>query len=113
MPATIEKVRELLGTRLGELDEEKGRVERAREALDLSNGTAPAPAGRPPKKRRKRRGGTRADQAVELIVKTPGISASDIAKAMKIKPNYLYRLLGDLETEGKVKKDGRRYYPGG
>jgi predicted Rossmann fold nucleotide-binding protein DprA/Smf involved in DNA uptake len=112
MSATTEKVRELLGTRLTELDEEKVRVERAREALGL-NGTAPASAGRPPRKRRKRRGGTRSDQALELIAKTPGISASDIAKAMKIKPNYLYRLLGDLETEGKVKKDGRRYYPGG
>jgi predicted Rossmann fold nucleotide-binding protein DprA/Smf involved in DNA uptake len=111
MSATTEKVRELLGTRLGELDEEKVRVERAREALGL-NGTAPAPAGRP-RKRRKRRGGTRSDQALELIAKTPGISASDIAKAMKIKPNYLYRLLGDLETEGRVKKDGRRYYPAG
>ena len=31
---------------------------------------------------------------------------------MKIKPNYLYRVLGDLEKEGRVKKDGRQYYPG-
>ena len=30
---------------------------------------------------------------------------------MKIKPNYLYRVLGDLEKEGRVKKDGRQYYP--
>ena len=41
----------------------------------------------------------------------PGISASDVAKTMKIKPNYLYRVLGDLEKEGRVKKDGRQYYP--
>ena len=54
-----------------------------------------------------RRGGTRADQAVELITGQPGISASDVAKTMKIKPNYLYRVLGDLEKEGRVKKDGR------
>ena len=32
---------------------------------------------------------------------------------MKIKPNYLYRVLGDLEKEGRVKKDGRQYYPAG
>ena len=31
---------------------------------------------------------------------------------MKIKPNYLYRVLGDLEKEGRVKKKGRKYYPG-
>ena len=65
-----------------------------------------------PRKRRKRRGGTRADQAVKLIESQPGISASDVAKTMKIKPNYLYRVLGDLEKEGRVKKDGRQYDPG-
>src|SRR5690349_10340610 len=63
-----------------------------------------------PRRRRKRRGGTRADQAVKLIEQQPGISASDVAKTMKIKPNYLYRVLGDLEKEGRVKKDGRQYY---
>jgi sugar-specific transcriptional regulator TrmB len=62
------------------------------------------------RRRRKRRGGTRADQAVKLIEDQPGISASDVAKQMKIKPNYLYRVLGDLEKEGRVKKDGRQYY---
>lgn len=66
----------------------------------------------PTRRRRKRRGGTRADQAVKLIEGQPGISASDVAKQMKIKPNYLYRVLGDLEKEGRVKKDGRQYYPG-
>lgn len=70
----------------------------------------PAPAA-PVKKRRNRQGGTRADQAVELITGNPGISASDVAKTMKIKPNYLYRVLGDLEKEGRVKKDGRNYFP--
>ena len=28
---------------------------------------------------------------------------------MRIKPNYLYRVLGDLEKEGRVKKSGRSY----
>jgi len=65
--------------------------------------------GGAPRRRRKRRGGTRADQAVKLIQENPGISASDVAKQMKIKPNYLYRVLGDLEKEGRVKKDGRSY----
>lgn len=67
--------------------------------------------GTAPRRRRKRRGGTRADQAVKLIEENPGISASDVAKQMKIKPNYLYRVLGDLEKEGRVKKDGRSYRP--
>ena len=74
---------------------------------------APATRSTAPRKRRKRRGGTRADQAVKLIESQPGISASDVAKTMKIKPNYLYRVLGDLENEGRIKKDGRQYYPAG
>jgi hypothetical protein len=28
---------------------------------------------------------------------------------MSIQPNYLYRVLGDLQKEGKVKKSGRSY----
>jgi len=68
-----------------------------------------ASKGGAPRRRRKRRGGTRADQAVKLIEQNPGISASDVAKQMKIKPNYLYRVLGDLEKEGRVKKNGRSY----
>ncbi len=78
----------------------------AKKATATTAGTTPR------RKRRKRRGGTRADQAVALIESQPGISASDVAKTMKIKPNYLYRVLGDLEKEGRVKKDGRQYYPG-
>lgn len=72
---------------------------------------APKPQAAQPAapKRRKRQGGTRADQAVAHIAENPGVGASDIAKAMKIKPNYLYRVLGDLEKEGRVKKDGRSY----
>jgi len=48
---------------------------------------------------------------VALVEKNPGISASEIAKQMKIKPNYLYRVLGELEKEGRVKKKGRAYHP--
>ena len=49
--------------------------------------------------------------ADRLFTSQPGISASDVAKTMKIKPNYLYRVLGELEKEGRVKKKGREYHP--
>ena len=134
MPSTknvLDEARELLERRLSDLHDEVQRLERAiaelggkvkrspgrpRGSASTSTSTsAPtrAPKARGPKKRRRRRGGTRADQAVELITSQPGISASDVAKTMKIKPNYLYRVLGDLEKEGRVKKDGRQYYPAG
>ncbi len=130
MPSTtnvLDEARQLVERRLADLDEERRRLERALAEL---GGKAKRSPGRPrgsastttttkakaasaPKKRRRRRGGTRADQAVDLITSQPGISASDVAKTMKIKPNYLYRVLGDLEKEGRVKKDGRQYYPAG
>ena len=130
MPSTtnvLDEARDLIERRLADLDEERRRLERALAEL---GGKAKRSPGRPrgsasttstpkasssgaPKKRRRRRGGTRADQAVDLITSQPGISASDVAKTTKIKPNYLYRVLGDLEKEGRVKKDGRQYYPAG
>jgi hypothetical protein len=120
----VEEARQLIHSRLAELEDERKRLEGALKELGgkvTRRGpgrprgaakAAAAPSGGT-RKRRKRRGGTRADQAVKLIESQPGISASDVAKTMKIKPNYLYRVLGDLEKEGRVKKDGRQYYPGG
>jgi DNA-binding IscR family transcriptional regulator len=46
---------------------------------------------------------------VKLIKANPGITASEIAKKMRIKPNYLYRVLGDLQKEKRVKRSGRSY----
>lgn len=123
--SVVDDARELVEKRLAELNEERERLERAlaelggkvtrrspgrprgRKAATSGGGAATGTA----RKRRGRRGGTRADQAVKLIEQQPGISASDVAKTMKIKPNYLYRVLGDLEKEGRVKKDGRNYFP--
>ena len=124
-PSTnVDEVRQHLHNLLADLDEERKRIEAALAAL--GGKVAKRAPGRPRgsasttkaatgggRKRRRRRGGTRADQAVQLIESQPGISASDVAKTMKIKPNYLYRVLGDLEKEGRVKKDGRQYYPAG
>jgi len=115
--SVVEQARDLLKGRLTDLDSEKKQVERA---LDALNGRRRGP-GRPralgtgssPTKTRSssRRGGGRREEAVKLIEKNPGITASEIAKRMKIKPNYLYRVLGELEKEGRVKKTGRKYDP--
>ena len=40
---------------------------------------------------------------MKLVKANPGITASEIAKQMKIKPNYLYRVMGDLQKEGRVR----------
>jgi predicted transcriptional regulator len=63
------------------------------------------------RKRETRRGRkTRAVEALQMIEEKPGIGATEIAKTMKIKSNYLYRVLGKLEDEGKIKKSGPRSY---
>ncbi len=124
MPSTskvLDEARDLVIKRLAELDDERKRLERALTELGGRAKRAGRRPGRPrgsTKKStgakkgtagRKRRGGTRADQAVKLIQENPGITASEIAKSMKIKPNYLYRVLSDLEKQKKVKKKGRTY----
>lgn len=132
MPNTsnvLNEAREMVQKRLAELDDERKRLERAlaelggkvtRRGPGRPPGSGRRGPGRPPKaaaatgkpvRRRRRRGGTRADQAVSLVEKSPGISASEIAKSMKIKPNYLYRVLSELEGEGRVTKKGRQYFP--
>ncbi len=117
----LDEARDLVKRRLAELDDERGRLERALAELgDKAKGTGRRRPGRPrgsgkakkgTTRRRRRRSGTRADQAVKLVEQNPGISAAEIAKQMKIKPNYLYRVLGELEKEGRVKKKGRQYQP--
>lgn len=127
MPSTtnvLDEARDLLKRRLAELDDERKRLERVlgelgerivgrprRKRPGRPRKAAKAPKAAPARRRRRRRKGTRADQAVSLVQEKPGISASDIARTMKIKPNYLYRVLGDLEKEKRVTKKGRQYYP--
>ena len=114
--------------RLGELKQEMTRLEAARTALV---GTRRGP-GRPPGSRnrttsarrstngrrttrtrtRARRGGnTRANQALKLVSERPGITIPEIAKAMGIEPNYLYRVLPKLASEGQIRKDGQGWHP--
>jgi ribosomal protein S25 len=114
---TMDEAAGVIRKRLRELETERSQLERALASLtDGREGRrGPGrPAGsttRTTGRRRRRRGSTRADQAVKLVAANPGISASEMAKRMRIKPNYLYRVLADLEKQGKVRKDGRAYHP--
>ena len=114
----LDEARTLIKKRLAEIDSERKQLERALAPLgDNARPRGPRPprgsGGGGTRRRRRRRGGTRADEAVKLVNANPGITASGIAKEMKIKPNYLYRVLGDLQKEGRVKKRGREYHPAG
>ena len=109
----VDQARDLIKQRIDELDAERAQLERA--LADLSGGrlgrrrpgrprgsTNSKPSGR-------RRSGTRADQAVKIVQENPGISAGEVAKRLGIAPNYMYRVMSELEKEGRVHKDGRKY----
>jgi len=106
----LERARTILEDRLTELDAERRQVERALAEVTGGKAGRRGP-GRPKGSKNKRRGSTRADQAVRVVSSNPGISASEIAKELKIAPNYMYRVMADLVKEGRVRKKGRGYYP--
>ncbi len=116
------KVREI-EERLRELQplvEEFERLEAAAAALDgVEPDTAPKPRaasaatngssrrGRP---RGSRGGNTRATQAVELVRARPGVTIPELAEHMGIKPNYLYRILPQLEEDGQVTRKDKGWH---
>jgi hypothetical protein len=75
---------------------------RARKARAKSSGTGRR--GRP------KGSGTRAIQALDLVKARPGITIPELAEAMGIKQNYLYRVMPGLADEGKVTKAGRGWH---
>ena len=84
------------------------RRRRARPAATRTTRTrAAASTGR---RGRPRGSGTRALQTLELVKATPGITIPEIAAAMGIKQNYLYRVLPGLEKDGKVVKRDRGWH---
>ncbi len=112
----LDKARGLIEERLKELDDERKRLERAlsnlkgdRRGRGRPRGSSSTSKSSSGKRRRRRRGGTRADHALKAVKDNPGITASQIAEKMKIKPNYVYRVMSDLTEDGKVTKDGRGY----
>jgi CRP-like cAMP-binding protein len=54
--------------------------------------------------------GQRAQQAIDLIAAQPGITIPEMAEAMGIKQNYLYRVVPDLQEQGLVTKSGRGWH---
>jgi DNA-binding MarR family transcriptional regulator len=108
------------------LKDEAARLEAARAALTggahrtgrtTRNGTVQAQARKTSRRagsaatQPRRRGGNRANQALELVREKPGITIPEIAQAMNIQPNYLYRVLPRLASDGQVTRDGQGWHP--
>jgi hypothetical protein len=111
--------------RLRELKEEVSRLEAARNALvggrrgpgrpraarSGSQSTQRRTGRRPGRPRGRSRSGTRANQALELVRNTPGITIPQIAEQMGIEPNYLYRVMPRLANDGQVRREGQGWHP--
>ena len=111
-----------IDNRLKELREEEQKLIAARTALTGAarrgpgrppRGAAAAPARgtrRPGRPRGRRGGNTRSNQALELVRSHPGITIPQIAESLKIEPNYLYRVMPKLTSDGLVKRDGQGWH---
>jgi CRP-like cAMP-binding protein len=121
----LDEKRKEIQARLKELRplvDEYHRLEAAEQALSGVGGRASPTATAAPKRRRRssgssdgRRGrprgsGTRAAQALQLVGERPGITIPELADAMGIKQNYLYRVMPGLADDGKVTKSGRGWH---
>jgi hypothetical protein len=124
LPDFLDEKRKEIQDRLKELRplvEEFQRLESAERALSgVGSNTRSATPATPTRRRRRaaasgRRGrprgsGTRAQQALQLVTDRPGITIPEMAEAMNIKQNYLYRVMPGLAEEGKVTKSGRGWH---
>jgi len=125
----LEEKRKEIQQRLDELKplvDEFRRLEAAERALAGVTDDGGAPAAAPARRARRasapnggggggRRGrpkgsGTRAVQALELVRARPGITIPELAEAMGIKQNYLYRVMPTLAEEGQIVKSGRGWH---
>jgi hypothetical protein len=127
VPDFLEEKRKEIQQRLKELRplvDEYHRLEAAEQALSGVGGSSRATASTTTRRTRsarakapgtRRRGrpkgsGTRANQALELVKARPGITIPELAEAMGIKQNYLYRVMPGLADDGKVTKSGRGWH---
>ena len=101
------------------LVDEYNRLEKAAAALAGVTGGGTrrrAAASSNGRRRSGRRGrprgsGKRALQAQELVSARPGITIPELADAMGIQANYLYRVMPGLQKDGKVRKQGKGWHP--
>jgi len=119
----LDEKRKEIDARLRELRplvDEFNRLEKAAAALAGVGGTSAQAAtrrrrsnggGAARRRGRPRGSGNRAKQALELVRARPGITITELADAMGIKANYLYRVMPTLQKDGQVTKRDKGWHP--
>jgi ribosomal protein S25 len=127
MADVLSEIRSSLEKRLRELEPlitEHAHLRKALDALEGAGKRVAGTAGSVAKRSRavkasgavrgrgRPRGtGSRAQEVLAHVHKQPGVTIAELAKRMKIKPNYLYRILPQLEKDGKLHKRDNGYHP--
>jgi hypothetical protein len=127
MADVLSELRSSLEKRLRELEPLINEHAQVRKALDALKGVAKraqGTAGSAAKRSRAAKASTtargpgrprgtggRAEEVLAHVHKQPGITIAELSKLMKIKPNYLYRVLPHLEKDGKLHKRDKGYHP--
>jgi CRP-like cAMP-binding protein len=121
--SVVDEIRRRVDERLAEL---QPAVDEYQELMTVKRGLtdgadAPASSPRPPANTPRRatsrrarqtastsrRSGGRAEQAIQIVSSNPGVTVTEIAAQMGINQNYLYRLLPRMESEGKLRREGK------
>jgi transposase-like protein len=109
--ARLEEVQKLLPPLEAELEQLKRLAATFRAVPGAATPRRPPAGGLPRHHEAAPGGGQRAHEAVAKILEQPGITVSELAQKMGIRPNYLYRVLPRLEKEARVVKRGKGYHP--
>ena len=111
------EIRNLLETRIAEIEDESCRLGRAVEALGSSpdRGKRSGPGGRRPSKPSRRSRGKRAArgerqrQLVEAIKKMSGASPNELADSIGVSSAQVHGMLRSLEAKDRIKKKGQGF----
>jgi hypothetical protein len=112
----VQQARELLRSRLSEIDKERTQLQHALSSLGSAPATRPGPKAtrRPTSKRRsggkRARRGQREAEFLAQLKDTPGAKISDIAGTMGVAPQQLYPIARRLSESGKVTRKDEGFH---
>ncbi|MGX6449813.1 helix-turn-helix domain-containing protein, partial [Patulibacter sp. S7RM1-6] len=81
---------------------------RKRRAARAAAATAPLPPLRPSVEEES---SAHEGRAIETVAAEPGLTAVQLAERMDVPASVLFRLLPALQREGRLRKQGKGYFP--